>query len=115
MPTWPASVPQRPLQESYSRDPQGNVLHSEMDAGPGQSRRLFTAKAMYFTLPWLMDKTQLDTFEAFWENDIADGSVPFDMPHPETGATVQAIPLGRYSVKAAEGFWNVQFRVAVLP
>lgn len=116
MPTWPATLPQRPLVAGYGESRQSQVLRSSMDAGPPKVRRRFSAAAQNFNVQWRMDSTQLDTFTTFFDTDIQGGSLRFDIPHPRSGTTVSARFQDVYSISALGGTnWNVSATLEVLP
>lgn len=94
MPTWPASLPQCPLASGYSETPQSQVTRSQMDAGPTKTRRRFTAGTAKVPFACHLSLEQIDTFEAFFDSDIAAGALPFDIPHPRTRAIVPVLISG---------------------
>lgn len=91
MATWPASLPTMPIAGGYGEKPQSQVLRSDMDAGPAKTRRRFTAGTRELTYSLRMTQDQADTFEAFFDNQIAAGALPFDIEQPRTGATVSVL------------------------
>lgn len=94
MPTWPTSLPQKTLATTYNEAPQSQVLRSSMDSGPAKTRRRFTAATMTVPFECHLTLDQIPTFEAFYSDDIAAGALPFDIPHPRTGATVSVLLKG---------------------
>jgi len=88
MPTWPATLPQRPLVNGFSETPQSNVIRSSMATGPAKQRRRFTAKIINYDMVFHMTAAQKATLDTFYETTLSDGITPFDFTHPISGATV---------------------------
>lgn len=77
MPTWPASLPQAPEREGYSEQWIDPVLRAPM-RGPQLTRLQFTAVPKLYVCPFMFTLAQLDTFEAFFEQDLFWGALPYD-------------------------------------
>lgn len=86
MPTWPVSIPQKPVKGSWSRQPQTNVVGFMPDVGPPIQRRRSSVKTFSASGSFVMTQTQVNTFETFFQDDLEDGSLSFDWDHPETDA-----------------------------
>ena len=88
MTTWPASLPQSLLIEGYQETLPATVLRTEMDAGPAEQRRRFTAAVT--PIGGLIDltKTELSSLYEFFRTETKDGALPFGWTHPVTGAAV---------------------------
>lgn len=84
---WPASLPQEPLVNSYEEQPPKTAIHTEMDRGPAKSRRRSTAMPRPIQMRFLMDSSQLDTFDEFFGDTIKGGALKFDFDEPRTGTT----------------------------
>lgn len=118
MAVWPASLPQCTMAPSYSEAPQSQVHRSQMDAGPAKVRRRFTAGTTDIGWANLLDSTQVDTFLAFFEGDIAAGAMPFDMPHPRTGQMVSVMIKGSppYELSSEGGaYYRLSLSLEVQP
>lgn len=87
MPTWPLSLPQAPLLAGFQFSPQGNVASFGTEVGPGKARRRSTARVRQLPFNTHMSDAQLDDFIAFFEDDLADGALPFDLTDPVSGGT----------------------------
>ncbi|MDN3525631.1 hypothetical protein QWY79_10180 [Halomonas sabkhae] len=95
MPTWPATLPDCPDSPGYSEQPQSQVTRSQPEVGPAKTRRRSTAAPRTIPVTYgLITREQADTFEAFFENDIGAGALPFDWPQPRLGTTVSALIVG---------------------
>jgi hypothetical protein len=75
---WPAELPQVPLVQGYTRKPQAARVRSAVDAGPAKVRRRFTAKVRNVTYLITVNKEQWAIFWNFYDNTLAQGSLPFD-------------------------------------
>jgi hypothetical protein len=85
MPTWPASLPQKPKSGTWRRAPQDNRLTFQPAAGPPIVRRRSSVKVFMASGQFDMSQTQVATFEAFYQEDLKDGSLSFDWTDPEAG------------------------------
>lgn len=114
MATWPASLPQRPLQDGYSEELENVVITSGVDIGPAKKRRRTSAGVVKFNLGFLMSSAQLATFKSFFETDISYGAIKFTFPDPTTqvnadfrmdlgegGPRVEPLSGGQYKVSFA--------------
>lgn len=88
MAAWPVTLPQCALASGYEESPQSQVLRSQMDAGPAKTRRRFTAGTTDVAFAVNLTPDQVETFETFYDSDIAAGSLPFDIEHPRKKTTV---------------------------
>lgn len=89
MPTWPSSLPQFALRNGYQEGLAGNsLLITDMDAGRPKRRNRYSADVKPLTIVLSLTSDELDTFETFYETDLARGSLSFDYPHPRKGGTV---------------------------
>lgn len=70
------------------------VVRSEMSAGPAKTRRRFTAGTTDIGFVVNLTPDQIATFEAFFDNEIAAGSLPFDIEHPRTKQAVSVLLKG---------------------
>lgn len=87
MPTWPGTLPQKPLSGSWSRVPQINNVAFEPAVGPPIVRRRGSVRTHMVRGRFGMSQAQIVTFETFYETDLKDGSLSFDWVDPETGVT----------------------------
>jgi hypothetical protein len=86
--TWPSGVPDEPLSASIEEGARNTVLRSPMETGPAKQRRRFRAgpRPISFAIP--MTRAEVGTFEAWFEDTLADGALSFDFTHPRSQATV---------------------------
>ena len=119
IPTWPASLPQKPLRDGFEESLAINTIATPMDAGPGKTRRRSAAQAP-FPCTFVMTATQLAALETFIRDDLL-GVRRFNFPHPRTGSTIEVrvVPdeSGRYysSSNAGGQYWHVGLSLVWVP
>jgi len=69
MATWPGSLPQSPNVDSFSDIPQSTVIRSAM-GGLTKQRTRFTAAVHDVSESYVINRTQADTFIAFFRDDL---------------------------------------------
>ena len=121
MPTWPASLPQKPLQRNYQENFGSTLVSTQMDKGPDKRRRRSTARVDTFQVSFIMDTTQVQTFENFVDNDLNGGALSYQWEHPRTGNTrsFRIVPQGQdniFSLRPLSGkLYEVTMQLEVLP
>lgn len=116
MPTWPAELPQSPQVAGYSESPQSQVLRTQMDAGPAKTRRRFTAATRTIPVRYQLTAEQVAVFEAWFENVIAGGALPFDWPY--RAGVVTALVAGEppYRLTPVAGpWWQLDMQLELQP
>lgn len=120
MPTWPATLPQDAAVDGFSHSPQANKVSFQPDVGPSIDRRRATAKVklLNITLP-PVTAGQVAIFDAFFENDLKDGVLPFDWKDPITGAAA-SMKFGSgeqpYTIAPASSkLFRISFQAQILP
>ncbi|CBV41960.1 hypothetical protein [Halomonas elongata] len=120
MPTWPASLPQRPLASDYTETPASQVLRSQMAVGPPKTRRRSTASTRTIPVAYNLTKVQADTFEAWFDADIGAGALPFDWPNPRTD-TIQSVmitgdePYQLSPIGSGSSYWRLSMTLEIQP
>lgn len=79
MATWPASLPQFPDTNGFSDIPQSTVIRSSMD-GLTKQRTRFTAAVHDVSESYVILRSQVDTFIAFFKSDLDNGGLEFYKP-----------------------------------
>lgn len=124
IPIWPKSLPQSPLASSFKQKAPSNLLRSSMDTGPDKVRRRGTAKPFTQSLTFVMDNTQLNTFENFVRNTLGYGVRAFEMyqTHRERYVRTRIVPSSEtlYTISyvtrdEAEPVWEVSFDIEFFP
>jgi len=90
MPTWPATLPQKPLVNGSSTEDESNTIASQADVGIGQSRRRYTGQGQFATYTFRMTDAQVVIFDDWFHGGvtgIAGGSLPFDWEDPLLNVT----------------------------
>lgn len=88
MPSWPLTLPQKPLLHGYRENKPKTVVRTEMDQGPAKVRRRSSAGVTLLETVWLLNAAQLAALDAFFDVTIAGGAVAFDFAHPRTGGNI---------------------------
>lgn len=86
---WPASIVigstvDRP---SFRERPDTNRASFQTAVGPEKVRRRSTLNGSRISFMLWLTKSQVDTFDTFYRSTLKDGTLPFAMTHPRTGAT----------------------------
>lgn len=95
---WPTSLPQSPLLEGYSDEPQDSVIRSEM-TGLTKQRNRYTAILFDVTESYLMTPTQFNTFLTFYTSILGNGAADFLKNHPVSGTQQVYRMSGPYSME----------------
>lgn len=117
--SWPIGVPWCPVRNSSRGGPQDVRWSFQPEAGPAIERPRSTAAIETFDVtmsPWTVAQYQI--FKAWFENDVAFGSLPFVWYHPITKEVSRwKFASGEpYSIQqAAKGYLTVTFRAVRLP
>lgn len=87
-PVWPEDLPAAPLADGFQETWPDTTLRSQVDVGPAKTRRRSTAGIGKLTLAYYLTPAQCAVLKDFYQNDLAGGSLRFDMPHPVTGDSI---------------------------
>jgi len=109
--TWPELLPATLLIDGLSKQPQGNVIRTAMDAGPKKARRRYTAKTVKFSGKQVFDIMELAVFEQFYETVLADGVLRFNFTDPTTLETGEFRFAGDYVVSTVDGLFEVAMQL----
>lgn len=116
MATWPTSLPQRPLADSYSEAAEPSTIRTAMEIGPAKMRRRYTSEIKLFTMEFLMSTAQVATFETFFVTTLAAGSLTFDWINHRTDAAVIYRFTARPTIQPqAPGYWLVSAELEITP
>lgn len=119
MPAWPASLPQQPeLRSVRLTAPTNAVSRRQMDVGPPKSRRRSTASIRPLSCTFTpLTEAQAVTFQEFFEDDLAAGTLSFTMDHPITDAqiTVKFTDAGYNLTTRGRDAYAVAVRLEILP
>ncbi len=99
---WPVSLPTVWLSDGYGERPVMPRASFQADVGPPIERPKGTYRMHEIRCSMLMTPDQFDDFEAFVFDDLAQGSLPFDGPHPRLGGT------SRMKIKADDAPYSME-------
>lgn len=88
MPSWPASLPQR-LMLPVTVTPRSAVVRTEMDVGPPKQRLRSTLVWKDVVGHMVLTGAQKAAFDAWWQNDIAQGALAFTWVDPTDNEPAQ--------------------------
>jgi hypothetical protein len=115
---WPISLPTEPFVRAFKEALPKNTIRTPMEVGPDKVRRRSTArvKNISFLLP--IPRADVPTFEAFFEDTLGDGSLPFDFTHPRLLTTLtfrfREDP-GDITPDTGAAWWNAMLNLEILP
>lgn len=116
MASWPATLPDQPLQNGYKESPPNLVIRTEMDAGPAKTRRVMTSNVRPFSCYLILTSAQLETFDAFFIGDCASGATRFTWTHPRTAVSSEFKFVGQPAYEPLSGTdWGVTFELELMP
>lgn len=72
---------------NYAEAPRTNIAAFDPDVGPAKTRRRMSISSDQLTFLLYMTTAEKTSFKAFFKNTIADGTLPFLFPLPDTGLT----------------------------
>lgn len=81
---YPTGLPAFVLQDGFSEKLNNQTIESQTDTGNPKVRRRFTKQIRTFSVTIQLDAAQRETFESFWQDTLAGGSLPFEWLHPMT-------------------------------
>ena len=87
---WPTSLPQKPLVDGYKRTLPNNLIRSSMDTGSDKVRKRGRFKPQLINCSYVLTNAQRNELERFVKDDIAEGAICFNWPHPELNKLVRA-------------------------
>lgn len=79
MAIWPAALPARPLNDSFTWSPVPNVVATPVDIGRPIMRRRFTGRSIRLDGALLLEESQWQVLDEFWDVTLAQGTLEFIM------------------------------------
>lgn len=101
MPTWPVSLPQKPLEKAYEETMRPSQVRSSIEGLPIVQRQRSSGYAKPVILTMELTNTQYNDFQDFFRNDLGFGAIPFTWTHPRTNVIVRVRFVGGQVPKAA--------------
>ena len=113
MPRWPSTLPQAFFEEGFRQHAPDGLARTQLD-GAESRRRRSTATPQALRGVMRMSQAQLEAFETFFYEDIANGVYSFELPEPgETGRTL-VVAFAQPPSWTAEGeTWLVNMRLTI--
>jgi len=108
---WPEILPNGLLADGFSKQPQSNVIRTNMDAGPNKARRRYTAISEKYSGKQIFDKLELDVFQQFYHNVIADGVLRFMFKDPITEEEAEFRFTSEPVTSAVDGLYSVSMQL----
>lgn len=87
MPSWPGTLPSKPLEEAFKETAPNMVVRTQMDAGPAKIRRRFTAAPRPMTMQFSLTSTQVAALDTFYVTTLTGGADEFDWNDPRTNSS----------------------------
>jgi hypothetical protein len=109
--TWPDLLPTGLLADGFTKQPQSKVIRTNMDAGPKKARRRYTARTVRYTGQQIFDALELNVFEQFYHNVLADGVLRFSFADPITDEIAEFRFTEEYTVTNADGLFAVSVQL----
>lgn len=116
IPSWPSGLPQSLLLGDFKETQPDLVIRTEMDAGPHKVRRRFTAGVTKISGSQRLTKSQVSTFETFYNTTLLGGSLRFTWKDP-LGGTSAEIRFVSTPVISAHGIddFAIEMELEILP
>ena len=105
--TWPLTLPQSFLVDSFTEESVDNIVRSAMDSGPSKARRRLTATVEPFSGKMIMTQAQYIIFKDFFRNLIQDGALTFEMPDYVDGGTMEVRFRDKYNANSLGTVWEI--------
>ncbi len=117
IPSWPASLPQRPFADGFAETLPNLLVRSTTDIGPAKARRRTTAGVTRLKAAFQLSPAQLATCRSFFAADLQGGALSFSWTHPGTGAigAFRIVPPPTIEPVAAGIAWRVSLDLELLP
>jgi hypothetical protein len=116
MPSWPKSLPKKPLTGTMKIEIEPAIAVFTPEVGPELRRRRSTARREHHSGRFTLTSTQVGTLKSFHETTCADGALSFSMADWRTGVSATFAFDGAPSYEhAARSVWHVDIKVTKIP
>ncbi len=116
MPTWPQTLPQKPLTGTMKIEVESALAVFTPEVGPELRRRRSTARRERHAGRFAMTATQLGTLKSFHETTCQDGALSFTMKDWRSGVAGTFAFDGAPSYEhAARSVWHVDLKLTKIP
>ena len=82
-----------------------------MDAGPQKTRRRYTVQSKEFTGSVVVNESQREILEDFYDNILGSGVLRFVMKDPQTLQLAEFRFLEEYDEEASDGLWIITMKL----
>lgn len=89
-PTWPDSLPLRPLADRYQETLAETSIRTAMEQGPAKIRQRTTAGVTQIEASYVLSHAQAAVLETFYRVTLSGGTGVFACLHPRHGGAVTA-------------------------
>lgn len=115
MASWPGTLPQLPLIQSYKETTPNVTIRTTMDAGPAKVRRRFTAGVRTINVEFLLTSAQTQTLDDFYQTTLSGGSLSFTWVNPRTGGSESCRFVQPPEYISNSGYFRSSFSLEILP
>jgi len=89
MANWPSSLPDYLLVQGYNESFPNTTIRTQMEEGPAKVRRWGTAAIRPITGTQILNQSEYEDLDTFYNTTTQGGSLRFDWTHPITGDSVE--------------------------
>lgn len=115
VPTWPETLPEQLLQDSYEENAPNVLIKSNMETGPAKMRRRVTSGVRSVRGHQIMTLEQLNIFKTFFNTTLYGGALRFSWADPTGNEAVEMRFVDAPAWAAQEGFFRVEMNLEILP
>lgn len=108
---WPTTLPQLIRLEGLTAKKKTNIVRTQMDAGPQKARRRYTVQSKEFTGSIVVNESQREILEAFYDNILGSGVLRFVMKDPQTLQPAEFRFLEEYDEESNDGLWIITMKL----
>lgn len=90
MPTWPITLPSKPLVDGYQESLPKQFDEQDNQRGKPKRRLMSVMDIEDLNVSFHLTKSQKQVLKDFFKNDCKRGVLPFSFTHPTEGHVVQA-------------------------
>ena len=116
MGSWPATLPQEFVEDSFEETMQSLIISTDMEVGPPKTRKRLTANFTPIKGSIIVTKAQRAIFLTFFHSTIAGGALKFTWKHPITGSTVEMKIISPPKITPLGGdYFKIDMDLHILP
>lgn len=115
IPTWPETLPQALLMDSYEESAPDVLIKSNVETGPAKVRRRVTAAIRPIKGHQIMNDEQLGIFKVFFNSTLYGGAMRFTWTDPTGDDPVEMRFVDAPSWASQDGYYRVEMNLEILP